>query len=290
MRWGEFTDSYGITIKYRVWSAETEPRGVIALLHGVGEHSGRYDETARAFAAAGWEVWADDHRGHGETGRLQHGGDLTRIGTLGPGGLRATVTAIEQFLDIAKAAHPTLPFVLFGHSWGSLMAQMILNRTPGKFDAVVLTGTAYRTPLFMDSGDLNRKHKSLGSTGVEWLSRDPAVAAAFIADPLCTSTPLMRLFGVADTMRLLGRPAPQLPDVPMLIAVGSDDTLGGERSARALANAYIRRGGLRDVTVLVYPGARHEILNETNREEVRADVLAWLDERFAPAARDGFAI
>lgn len=290
MRWGEFIDDDGITIKHRVWPALTEPRGVIALLHGVGEHSGRYEETANVLAAVGWEVWADDHRGHGETGRLQHGGDLSQIGRLGSAGLRGTIRSVEQFLDRARAAHPSLPFVMLGHSWGSLMAQMIFDRTPEKFSAVILTGTAYRTPLHMDSGDLNRKHKSLGTTGVEWLSRDPKIAEAFVNDELTTSTPLMKLFGVADALRLLGRPARNLPDVPLLIAVGSDDTLGGERSAKALADAYITRSGLTDVTVIVYPGARHEILNETNRAEVRADLIHWLDARFARASKDAFAI
>lgn len=282
MRWGEFVDAHGVTIRYRVWPALAEPRGVVALLHGVGEHSGRYDETARELAGAGFEVWADDHRGHGETGRLQHGGDLSQIGRLGPGGLRATIAAVEQFLQIAKAAHPGTPFILLGHSWGSLMAQIIVNRTPGLFDAVVLTGTAYRTLFDMDAGDLNRKHKHLGDTGLEWLSRDPAVARAFVDDELCTSTPLMKLFGVADALRLLGRPAKHLPaELPLLIMVGSDDTLGGERSARKLAQAYISRGGLNDVTVIVYPDARHEVFNETNRAEVRADLIDWLNDRLA---------
>lgn len=291
MRWGEFTDSYGITIKYRVWSAATAPRGVIALLHGVGEHSGRYIATAEAFAAAGWEVWADDHRGHGETGRQQFDGDLTQIGHLGPGGLRATVADVETFLDLAKAAHPTLPFVLVAHSWGSLMAQMILNRTPGKFDAVVLTGTAYRLPGYMNAGDLNAKFKHTGTTGLEWLSRDPAVAQAFVDDPLCTNTSLGTLFGVPDTLRLVGRPAKNLvADVPILIMNGTDDSLGGERSARKLAEVYAKRSGLTDVTVIAYVGARHEVFNETNQDEVRADLLAWLDERFAPSAEDSFAI
>lgn len=290
MRWGEFQDRFGITIRYRVWAAKAEVRGVIALLHGVGEHSGRYDDTARAFAAAGWEVWADDHRGHGETGRLQHNGDLSQMGRLGPGGLRATIEAIEQFLELARAARRGLPFVVLGHSWGSLVAQMIQNRQTVPFDALILTGTAYRTPFSMDAGDLNRKHRHLGTTGLEWLSRDPAVAQAFVDDELCTSTPLAKLFGLVDTARLLGRPKPGIANVPVLIAVGSDDTLGGERSARALAQAYLKRAQLSDVTVFVYPGARHEILNETNRAEVWRDLIEWLDERTQPAPRDGFDI
>ena len=279
MRWGEFVDEHGITIRYRVWEAAS-PRAVVVLLHGVGEHSGRYEATAQAFVAAGYEVWADDHRGHGETGRLQYHGDLSKIGQLGPGGLRATIAAVQQFIDIAHAAHPTLPLVLLGHSWGSLMAQIIVNRRPELFAAVVLTGTAYRSLRHMDSGDLNRKHRHLGTTGAEWLSRDPAVAAAFVADELTTLTSLKKLFGLLDASRLLGKPAKNLPHtLPILIVVGSDDTLGGEPSAHRLADAYIQRSGLSDVQLIVYTGARHEVLNETNQIEVRHDILNWLNDR-----------
>ncbi len=282
-----FQDSAGTPIFYRRWDAKTRkggPLGTIALLHGVGEHSGRYDETATAFAAAGWNVWADDHRGHGQTGLAQHNGDHSKIGRLGEGGLRRTIASVEEFIELGKASMPDRPFVVIGHSWGSLMTQIMFNKNPDLADAVVLTGTAYRTLTHMDGGKLNRKHAHLGTTGVEWLSRDPKVAKAFMADPLCTNTPLMTLFGLADTVRLLGRPSRRLADVPLLIVVGSDDTLGGERSAKALANAYIRRAALSDVTAIVYPDARHEVFNETNRKEVFADIVAWLGMRFGKAA------
>jgi alpha-beta hydrolase superfamily lysophospholipase len=108
------------------------------------------------------------------------------------------------------------------------------------------------------------------------------VAKAFVADPYTTSTPLRELFGIVDAARLLGRPARGLPaELPLLIMVGSDDTLGGERSAVKLAQAYARRSGLADVTLIVYPEARHEVFNETNQEEVRTDLVHWLDERLA---------
>ena len=87
----------------------------------------------------------------------------------------------------------------------------------------------------------------------------------------------MKLFGLADSLRLLGTPKPLATDPPMLIQVGQDDTLGGPRSVEKLARAYRERGGLHDVEVKVYPGARHEVYNETNRAEVRADLIAWLD-------------
>ncbi|MFF2273619.1 alpha/beta hydrolase [Agromyces sp. NPDC058136] len=277
-----FTDGHGVHIHYESWRV-AEPHAVIQLAHGVGEHIGRYAELIEALNAAGYSVWADDHRGHGQTGYEQHGGDLGRMGRLGPGGLRATVDAVEQFTGVIRAAEdPELPLVYLGHSWGSLMGQMIMNRSAANYDAFVLTGTAYRTLLHMNGGDLNARHKHLGPTPVEWLSRDPAVAPAFMADPYTTAEPLRKLFGLADSVRLLGRPVKELPpELPLLMMVGSDDPLGGEGSVRRLAERYVRHSGLTDVEVIVYEGARHEIFNETNREEVRADLVRWLDERFA---------
>jgi alpha-beta hydrolase superfamily lysophospholipase len=160
---------------------------------------------------------------------------------------------------------------------------MILNKHSDDYDAVVLSGTAYRMLGSMNSGyNLNKRFAHLGTTGAEWLSRDPAVAQAFVDDPLTTLTPLPKLFGPVDAARLLGRPAKRLArDVSLLIQVGGDDPLGGEASARRLERAYRERSGLTDVTTIVYPGARHEVYNETNRAEVMADLTAWLDQRIA---------
>lgn len=279
-----FTDAHGIEITYYVWPV-AEPRAVVQIAHGVGEHAQRYAELAAALNRSGYSVYADDHRGHGQTGVKQHNGNLAMMGRLGPGGLRAAVAAVHQFSGFIRAENPGLPLVLFGHSWGSFMVQMIVNEHAAEYDAVVLSGTAYRWPGSLDTGDLNRKHKHLGSTGAEWLSRDPAVAQAFVADPLTTLTPIAKLFGIRDGLRLFGRPAKNLPEnLPLLVQVGSDDTVGGEKSALRLVQAYAGRSGLRDIRLIVYPGARHEIYNETNRAEVTNDLVEWLDERFpAPA-------
>ncbi len=283
-----FTDAHGVHIHYYSWLVEN-PRAVIQLAHGVGEHALRYLELVGELNKAGYSVYADDHRGHGRTGFEQHGGDLTRMGKLGPGGLRATIDAVHQFTGViaaeARASNPGLPLVLLGHSWGSLMSQMIVNAHASDYDAVILTGTAYRMIGSMESGNLNRKHKHLGNTGVEWLSRDPAVHEAFIADPFTTTKSAMQLFGPIDALRMVGRPARDLPkDLPLLVQVGSDDSLGAEKSALTLVEQYRYRSGLTDVTLIVYPGARHEIFNEINRAEVMADTIAWLDERMPSRA------
>jgi len=276
-----FEDAHGVRIHVLVWDAP-EPRGVVHLLHGLGEHAARYEHVAAALVASGFAVWADDHRGHGQTGLEQYGGDHSRLGRLGPGGHRATVEAVGLIGRLAREAHPGLPFVMIGHSWGSLIAQILLNQDPRPYDAVVLSGSAYRSIGGMNGGDLNAKHAHLGTTGYEWLSRDPEVVERAAADPLMFTAAALKLFGLADTLRLLGAPRRDLAaerDVPLLLVAGSDDSFGGEDSVAKLAGAYVERSGFTDVTAIIYPGARHEVFNETNRDDVIADVLDFLEER-----------
>jgi alpha-beta hydrolase superfamily lysophospholipase len=274
----EFVDAHGVVVHYYVWEAK-QPRAVLQLAHGLGEYAKRYERLAQALVAVGITVYADDHRGHGETGLQQHGAH-DRLGRLGAGGLRAAVDDLHQLTGIIQADHPGLPIAFLGHSWGSLLGQRLVNEHAADFAAVVFTGTAYRTPFTMNGGDLNARHKSLGTTGYEWLSRDPAVAAAFLTDDFTFSADALKLFGIVDGLRLYGRPRRPLgADIPLLIMIGSEDSLGGEASVRKLADSYLTRGGLTDVEVVVYAGARHEIFNETNHEDVTADLIAWLGAR-----------
>jgi len=275
----EFIDAYGITIVYDVYEA-AEPRAVVHLLHGVGEHAGRYAALIAALVAEGYTVYADDHRGHGRTGLRQWGGDHAKLGRLGPGGLHAARDAVWTLSQRIREENPDLPLVLLGHSWGSFLAQMLVDRHPDAFDAVVLSGSALRWPGALNPGDLNAPWKKLGGSGMQWLSSDEQVGRDFVADPLTTSVPLAKLFGPIEAAKLFGRPRRNLErDVPILLMVGRDDTVGGPRSVHLLADAYRHRSGLSDVTTLVYPGARHEIFAEVCQAEVRADLLAWLDAR-----------
>lgn len=279
-----YADAEGVTIHYYVWKA-AKPTAILQLTHGLGDHAGRYEQVAQDLVRAGYTVYADDHRGHGATGMEQQGGDASKLGRLGPGGLRATVEGVRQLSALIRTENPGLPLALLGHSWGSLMVQMIINSHSADYDAVVLTGTAYRTFRHMNGGDLNKAHAHLGTTGNEWLSRDPAVAEQFAADPLTFYADALKLFGLRDGLRLLGRPAKDLEHtLPLLIMIGSEDSLGGERSVGRLAADYVKRSRLHDVDVIVYPGARHEVFNETNRDEVIADLVTWLDARLARAA------
>ncbi len=278
----EFTDAYGIAIVYDVHPAAGTARGVVQLLHGVGEHAGRYGALIGALTEAGFHVYADDHRGHGRTGIRQHDGPA-KLGRLGKGGLRAAEEAVWQLTGIIRAEHPDLPLVLLGHSWGSFLSQMLLNDHPEAYDAVILSGSALRMPGSLNAAPLNARWAGPEATGFEWLSRDPAVWAEFDDDPLTTDVPLLKLFGPIEAAKLYGRPRKNLGrDIPMLLMVGRDDPVGGPRSVHKLADEYRSRSGLTDVTTLVYPDARHEIFNELQQGEVRADLLSWLDRRIPP--------
>ena len=278
----EFTDADGIAIVYDVHPAEGTPRGVVQLLHGVGEHAGRYPALIAALNAAGFSVYADDHRGHGRTGIRQHDGPA-KLGRLGKGGIRAAKDAIWQLTRIIRTENPNLPLVLLGHSWGSFLAQMLVNEHPEAWDAVILSGSALRTPTMMNPAPLNARWAGPDATGFEWLSTDPEVWRAFDEDPLTTDVPLLKLFGPVEAAKLYGRPAKDLSrDIPLLLMVGRDDPVGGPRSVHKLAEEYRTRSGLTDVTTLVYPDARHEIFNEVQQAEVRADVLSWLNKHIPP--------
>lgn len=273
----DFVDAHGVSIVYDVHAAEGTARGAVQLLHGVGEHAGRYGKLIAALTAAGFIVYADDHRGHGRTGIRQHG-DPAKLGRLGKGGLRAAKEAIWQLTGIIRTAHPDLPLVLLGHSWGSFLAQMLVNDHPDAWDAVILSGSALRTIRDLNAAPLNARWEGAEATGYEWLSRDETVWREFDEDPLTTNVPLLKLFGPVEALKLYGRPAKNLGrDIPMLLMVGRDDPVGGPHSVHKLADEYRQRSGLTDVTTLVYPDARHEIFNERQQQEVRADLLAWLD-------------
>jgi len=275
-----FEDAEGVSIHYYVWRASS-PKAVVQIVHGVGEYATRYEELAQALTGAGYTVYASDLRGHGQTGVGQYGKDLAKLGKLGPGGVKAMIAGLRQLSGIAHEEHPKLPLVLLGHSLGSILGQMMLNDDARPYSAAVLSGTPYRTLLHMNGGDLSKRHrpKGGGGTGTEWLSRDPDVWTRFAADPLTFDAKVAKLFGLREALGLMGRPKKIAHDLPLLIQIGSEDPLGGPKSVQLLAQAYQERGGLTDVTVKIYEGARHEVYNETNRDEVIADLAAWLDSK-----------
>lgn len=280
----EFIDSYGVAIVYDVSPAVGEQRAIVQLAHGLGEHVGRYTALITALTEAGYTVYADDHRGHGRTGMRQWNDDATKLGKLGKGGHRAAVDAVGEFTQLIRSENPGVPLVLLGHSWGSMIAQKLVAQHSDHYDAVVLSGSALLTPTDLNPMPLNKQWAGDGANGNEWLSTDPAVQIGFHEDPLTTEEPMLKLFGFFEAAKVYGRPPKNLArDVPMLLMVGADDPVGGPKSVHKLAAEYRTRSGLTDVTVFVYPGDRHEIFNEPNQAEVRADLLGWLDAHIARA-------
>ncbi|MBG6237427.1 alpha-beta hydrolase superfamily lysophospholipase [Mycetocola sp. CAN_C7] len=271
-------DAHGVTIYYYVW-AVTAPKAVVHISHGVGEHARRYAALAADLNAAGYTVVADDHRGHGQTG-INHLG----VGKLGEKPTKTAVASVQLVGEHLREDYRDLPLVLLAHSWGSFMAQKVINRT-SIYDAVVLSGSSLSVLGVVSSGNYNKKWTSPTATGLEWLSRDEAVWAAFTADTYNFDVAVTPAWTTVQALRYLGRPPRKMPrDIPMLIQGGSDDPLGGTRGLTLLRNAYVKRAKLSDVTLMIYPGARHEIYNETNRDEIIADLVAWLDRHTAASA------
>lgn len=273
-----FVDHLGTRIFYDKVVPDGEPRGAVHVLHGVGEHAGRYAALLEALAEAGWAAYADDHRGHGRTGLEQHG-DPDELGRLGRGGYRAAVDSAWRMSQIARDDVPNGPLVILGHSWGSFLSQQLVNEHPDAYDAIVLVGSSLRWPGVLNASPLNKKWDAPGAEGNEWICEDQAVRLAAREDPLTVQKSLLELFGLVNALQLYGLPSKELLDTPTLLLVGRDDAVGGPRSVHKLAESYRTRSGFTDVITRVYDG-RHEILNGFQQEAVRADILAWLDARF----------
>lgn len=275
-----FTDHDGIQNFVYLWRTPAEhPRGVIQVVHGFGEYAGRYLWAIRRMLAAGFHVVADDHRGHGATGLVQYAGDYLSLGMPGPGGQREAARNVWHATGIARVEFRGLPIILYGHSWGSQIAQKLINRHGHDYAGLILTGTAYFMPGRFSPGNYNRNFEATDTTGCGWLSRDVDITTGFAADPLTVTHPPVAVFGLRDSLYTFIRPTRFVPsNLPVLIAQGSEDALGPVNSVARLARAY-REVGLDDVTLRIYQQARHELLNEINKDEVISDLLAWASSK-----------
>jgi len=276
-----FKDDFGVEIMFYEWPV-AEPKAVIQLAHGLGEHARRYDLMAATLNRAGFSVYADDHRGHGQTGVKQlENKQIKRLGNLGPGGMAATFKQVANFSELIKAENPGKPLVLLGHSWGSFIAQKVINKKSDFYDAVILSGSALTMPGYLATGDFNKVWKKLpGSTGYEWLSRDVEIQNKFVADPLTFLALAMQVFGIKNSLQLFGTPSKQIrKDLPILVQVGEADPIGGERSNKALVEAYRKNAGIEDIELYVYHDCRHEIHNELNKDAIIEDLVTWVNQR-----------
>lgn len=279
---GDFiSDQDGLRIVTYDWPTEVEPaRGVVQISHGLAEHSGRYSRLAEALNAAGYDVASTDHRGHGKT-------ITTTPGDFGPAGFEGLWRDMAQFGGILRSQHPGLPLYLIGHSMGSMATQNLLLHYSDLYDGVVLTGTTAIDVMAanMASGagaaDLSAFNAGFEyRTGFEWLSRDQAEVDRYLADPLCGfETPPEMMPAMLANGEALATPTAVRPDLPLLIISGSDDPLAGGGELTRLVGQRYRDAGVQDVTVIVYPGARHEVFNEINRDEVTSQVISWLEAR-----------
>ena len=265
------------------WDPVGAPVGVLQLTHGMGEHVRRYERVARAFADRGFAVYGQDHRGHGAS-------ITAEPGDLGPDGWAALVADIGVLTARAREEHPGLPVVLLAHSMGSFAAQQYLLDHSADVDAVILTGTAaldvLEPALDLDQPlDLSMFNAAFQPprTDYDWLSRDESEVDAYVADPLCgfglDPVNTKAMFAVARRLADPDAVARMRSDLPLYLAVGDQDPVTGNLALFDVLVQRYRDAGVKDLTVRMYPGARHEILNETNRAEVVAEILAWAEKR-----------
>ena len=267
----------GLELATYEWDVE-DPHGVVQVAHGLAEHSARYDRFAGALNAAGYSVRAADHRGHGAS-------IAETPGDFGAAGFEALIADMAAY---GAGLRGDLPLFLFAHSMGSFAAQSVVLDHSEQYAGVVLSGStaldllaagmvAAEGPVGLEAFNAGFEQR----TGYEWLSRDEAEVDRYVADPLCgfdlPDETVPALFGAAGALADPAVLAGIRSDLPLLIASGSDDPVGGGGElVKVLAQRY-RDAGLVDVTLKLYDGARHEILNELNRDEVTADVIGWLD-------------
>ena len=263
-------------------------RAVIQIAHGMSEHYLRYRHLTDRLNDAGFAVFANDHRGHGASASA-HG-----LGEFGPGGFQAVVDDMAALTAQAKAEIPGKPFVLLGHSMGSFAAQLYLLEHHRELSALALAGTAaldqLLAALLAGGGPVTLELLNAafepGRTSFDWLSRDEAQVDAYVADPLCGFTLSDAAMGSVFQLGAGARSDPRLtgvrPDLPIYVISGERDPVVGPHQAyvQALIDSY-SQAGLIKLTHRVYPGGRHEMFNETCRDQVEDDLVAWLERALA---------
>ena len=283
-----FAADDGSEIAVYRWSGQQPAKAVVQIAHGMGEHAARYKRLAEALTAAGYVVYANDHRGHGVTA-----GSADRHGDFGPGGWPGLVSDLGELAAIARRENPGLPLVVLGHSMGSFAVQDYLLDHSRDVDAAVLSGTSaidVIAPGIDPSQEIDLSAFNAGfqpaRTEYDWLSRDPDEVDAYVADAACgfgvnaqgAASMLDALAATSEPTRL----AAIRPDLPIYVVSGDADPLAGGGALIELVADRYRQNGVADVMVALYPGARHEVFNETNRDEITADLIAWLDRVTAP--------
>jgi alpha-beta hydrolase superfamily lysophospholipase len=294
----------GHRIPLRHWPV-ANPRAVIHIVHGMAEHSGCYSDVAPLLTAQGFAVIAHDHRCHG------YATDETLLGQVSDtqhwNGVCADMVVVNRHI---RSLYPDAPIAVLGHSMGSFIAQHFAQHHPESVNLLMLEGTSFEAPWFtalasrvvagfecwrqggngrsrvihaLSFGGFNRPFRH-PRTAFEWLSRDPAYVDRYIDDPRCGYQMVNAYW--RDFLRGLSQLYRQESlkkmrrDLPLYIFAGDRDPVGHMgRGPTRLCKAYRDTAQLRDVTLTLYPEARHNLLHETNRSEVLGDMLGWLGRR-----------
>ncbi len=278
------------------------PKGIIQIVHGMAEHIDRYDELARYFVSQGFAVCAEDHIGHGRS--VASPADLGHLPL--ENGIDILVGDVHTLYCRIHGSFPDVPYILYGHSMGSLISRVYITRYGEELSACVLSGTAHG-PIFLSKVGETLAHliasakgeeyrsKMLDSMGVgaygkkipgartplDWLSTVPEVVDAYMADELSG-----QMFSVGGYATLLGlvnavttpQWAQAVPKgLPILFIAGDQDPVGEMGKGVQAAVELLRGAGVRLVDLQLYPGLRHELHNEANHEEIAAFVVHWIE-------------
>ena len=307
---GWFTAEDGAKLFVRKWIPESRAVAALQIVHGMCEHTLRYERIAARLADAGVEVWAADMRGHGRTADLAVNGP-EQGGLLGhcadENGIEKMLADIHGINTALHEQHPDVPLFLMGHSWWSFLTQAYIERfeTP-RLAGCILSGTRgpdgrarivlggvmiallllfrsvrgkSRLAVAMADGAYRRAFPPSKSPH-DWLSRDIAEVEAFAADPLCGQTPSLGFY--RDLARLLltihqKKNMARIPhNLPLYLFSGSRDAVGDMgKSPKTLVKWY-QKLGVGDIAFVLYPEGRHEMLHEINHEEVEENLLSWI--------------
>jgi acylglycerol lipase len=270
-REGEFPGVGGLRIVWRAWLPDSEPRAVVVIAHGAGEHIGRYEHVAARLVSDGFAVYGLDHRGHGHSDGPR--ALIDRVAN--------AVADLDQFVVIAAEQHPGKDVILLGHSMGGCLALRYAIAHQQRLTGLMLSGPlaaldAAPAPVRMLASVLSALAPKLPLLGVDasLVSRDPAVVAAYESDPLVYHGKLP-----VRTISELAGAVDSFPDavgaitLPTLIMYGTADKLAPPAGSLMLSE----RVGAADKTVIPYEGLYHEILNEPEQGRVMDDMCGWLN-------------
>ena len=275
-----FTSSDGLNIACARWDSCGPARGVVQIAHGMGEHLGRYLETIEFLVSEGLTVYGNDHRGHGRTVTSPD-----QFGDFGKGGFELLVDDMVRLSHIAK--NPDKPFILLGHSMGSFAAQAYVLDHSDEIDGLILSGSGALDGLAQLASSAPAGTNMLNApfeparTEFDWLSRDRSVVDAFINDPLCFAQ--LKPEALASFLATAPRLCDPVnlrnirEDLPIYVFSGSEDPVGQPLEGLHVLIERYHDAGIYDIAHDFYLGGRHEMLNEINRNEVRARMLAWIN-------------